>query len=46
LVCRCRTRRGGKRKETHVERLPKSTRIMVEKRTASGSRVDEIFGGD
>jgi hypothetical protein len=40
-------RRKGRRNETHVERLPKpTTRIMVEKRPASGSRVDEILGGD
>ena len=39
------TREG--RKEAHVERLPKSTTsIMVEKRTATDSRVDVRHAGE
>jgi hypothetical protein len=29
--------------KAHIERLSKPLRIMVEKRTASGSRVHEIY---
>jgi hypothetical protein len=32
-----------KGKEAHVERLSEPSRIMVEKRTASGSGVHEIY---
>jgi hypothetical protein len=40
-------REGGRRRETHVERLPEpATRIVVEKRTASGPRVDEVKASD
>jgi hypothetical protein len=38
---------GKERREAHVERLPKpTTRIMIEKRTASSPRVDVIYAGD
>jgi hypothetical protein len=38
---------GKERREAHVERFPlPTTRIMIEKRTASRPRVDVIYAGD